>query len=83
MIYVIGYRDKTPEGSLIINTTSRSKNWSRGLSPFFLNPGNLYGEYSAKNVENAWQYSKVYKEHLDNTGLFKKNNITINYIVPK
>ncbi len=74
MIYVIGYRDKVPEGSLVINTTSRCTNWSRGLSPFFLNPGKLYGNHSAKNVENAWQYSKVYKEHLDDKG-----NITDEY----
>lgn len=65
MIYVIGYKDVVPPDSIIINTTSRSKDWSQGLSPFFLEGGNLYGNYYAHNVENAWQYAKVYEEHLN------------------
>lgn len=48
-----------------IDTTSRSKTWSRGLSPFFLGPCQLYDGYVARNVENAWQYSKVYAGHVD------------------
>ena len=59
-VKVISFKDPTPDG-LIINTTSRSKNWSRGLSPFFLGPLKLYDEYKSFNVENGWQYSKVYK----------------------
>ena len=46
-----------------IDTTSRSKNWSRGLSPFFVGSVDLYGGYKSVNVENAWQYSKVYSEY--------------------
>jgi hypothetical protein len=54
------------EPPLIINTTSRSKErWSTGLSPFFVGPVNLYNSNKAKNLENAWQYCKVYKEHVD------------------
>ena len=55
-----------------INTTSRSRGWSRGLSPFFLGPVELYTHegvlYTAENVENAWQYSKVYPQFGDETG---------------
>jgi hypothetical protein len=61
MIYLASYRDKIPEGSIAINTTSRSNNWSRGLSPFFLRPlcaPNCY------NVENLYQFSKCYKQHI-------------------
>jgi hypothetical protein len=29
----------------------------------------LYGGHSAKNVENAWQYAKVYQQHMDELGL--------------
>lgn len=65
MIYVIGYKDVVPPNAIVINTTSRSKDWSKGLSPFFLEAGHLYGNHYAKNVENAWQYSKVYEEHVD------------------
>lgn len=66
-MHVCGYRD-APKNGLIINTTSRSTNWSRGLSPFFLGPVNLYLSYTAKNVENAWQFSKVYDVHVDENG---------------
>lgn len=35
------------------------------MSPFFLPAGELYDGWFAKNVENAWQYSKVYERHDD------------------
>jgi hypothetical protein len=68
MIHIIGpKRDgKTylvPEN--MVNTTSRSYNWSRGLSPFYLGPVYLYDFHTANNVENAWQFCKVYPEHVD------------------
>ena len=53
-----------PPGAVVIDTTSRATGWSRGLSPFFLGPVDLYGE-RAEIVENAWQFSKVYAEHYD------------------
>lgn len=68
MIYVISYSHKAPDGALVVNTTSRSDNWSRGLSPFFCGPCNLYGEYISQNVENGWQYSKVYEYYLEDDG---------------
>jgi len=68
MIYIIGPGYQVPEGSIVINTTSRSDNWSRGLSPFFAGPVDLYGGYTSYNVENAWQYSKVYEYYLEEDG---------------
>jgi len=62
-VKVIGPRDPKPEG-LVINTTSRSTNWSKGLSPFFLGPCNLYRGHSALRMENAWQFSKVYSDFI-------------------
>lgn len=62
MINVCGPRDPK-QGA--INTTSTSRNWSRGLSPFFLGPIPLYGNYVSCNMENAWQFAKVYRNHLD------------------
>jgi len=53
------------EHDTVINTTSRSSTWSRGLSPFFVGPIELYGGYVAQNLENAWQFSKVYYNHID------------------
>lgn len=61
MIYLIGPQNKPPEGIEVINTTSRSTDWSRGLSPFFNGPVDLYNGHVAINVENSWQFSKVYE----------------------
>ena len=66
MVRVIGPKDKRDPHA--INTTSRSNNWSKGLSPFYLGPIKLYGPHESKNFENAWQFTKVYKEHADADG---------------
>jgi hypothetical protein len=68
MITVLGMRTKAPEGAFNVDTTSRSRNWSRGLSPFFLGPVKLWGPHEARCVENAWQYSKVYPQHVGPDG---------------
>jgi hypothetical protein len=55
-------------GYTIINVTSGALDpFAKSFSPFLLGPVKLYNGYSAKNVENAWQFSKVYKQH-DNNG---------------
>lgn len=67
-IRIVGPRDKNLNPDvLVVNTTSRSKEpWSRGLSPFFLGPVKLYDGFTSHNVENAWQYAKVYKQYTTN-----------------
>lgn len=45
-----------------IDTTSHSGEWQE-LSPFFLGPCPLYTIYVALNVENGWQFAKVYAHH--------------------
>jgi hypothetical protein len=66
MIYVLNLRDREsiPFGYKVINTTDTSKSFGRGLSPMFVGPVKANG-IICKNVENAWQYSKVYYEHVD------------------
>ena len=68
MLFVESYKNKSklPEDSIIIDTTSRSTNWTKELSPFTIYGGHLYGNYWATNVENAWQAAKVYKLYDDN-----------------
>lgn len=68
MIHICGPKDAAPPGALVLNTTSRSRDWGRAFSPFMLGPVDLYGGYIAQNVENAWQFSKVYSEHVDVNG---------------
>jgi hypothetical protein len=71
-LVVIGHRDLrkvlVDDSYEIIDTTSHSKTWSVDLSPFYLGPVHLYQDRFAHNVENAWQYSKVYNEHLNSSG---------------
>jgi hypothetical protein len=68
MIHVIGPKNTPPKDAVVINTTSRSNDFGRGFSPFFLGPVELWGGHSAYNVENAWQYSKAYDTHLNQDG---------------
>jgi hypothetical protein len=53
-----------PAGAIVIDTTAKSGTWS-ALSPFLLPGGRLYGDVRAVNVENGWQYTKVYSVHAD------------------
>lgn len=66
MIYVISFRD--PQRENVLNVTSSSKDWGKAFSPFFLGPVSLYQNMRAENVENAWQYSKVYPQHIGPDG---------------
>jgi hypothetical protein len=68
MIYVVNFNYKVPDNATVINTTSRSNDWSKGLSPFFLGPVDLYKGYISKNVENGWQFSKVYEYYQEIDG---------------
>jgi hypothetical protein len=78
MLYVESYKniDKLPSDSIVINTTSRSTNWTKGLSPFIIPAGHLYDNFYAKNIENAWQFAKVYPEFVD-----ENDNIKPEYFV--
>lgn len=67
-IIVRNFWETVPVGYMPINVTSKSDSeWSRMLSPFFLGPIEINGKV-CQNVENAWQYSKVYPEHADSNG---------------
>ena len=68
LVYVYGRGDKIPDDVIKINVTSRSSDeWSRKFSPFHLGPIKIYpfsdeDDYVSKNMENAWQFLKVYPE---------------------
>jgi hypothetical protein len=71
MIHMIGPRSRKPNDQIkVVNTTSRSQSdWQRGLSPFYLGPVKLYGDFVAQNMENGWQFAKVYAQHVAEDGL--------------
>ncbi len=52
-----------PAGERI--STTMSSGVFRNLSPFVLGPVETYGGMTARNVENAWQFSKVYARHIN------------------
>ena len=66
-IIVLSKRDTCPEGYILIDTTSKNPNTElkRGLSPFYLGPVKCYDDLESQNMENAWQYSKVYSDQVD------------------
>ena len=67
-VTIIGPREKRRyAGQNVISTNSDATGWSRGLSPCFLGPCPLYGGHIAKNVENAWQFAKLYPAHAAKT----------------
>lgn len=69
-ISVISLFEKhTDPNGVYVNTTSKSEtDWQRDLSPFYLGPCDLYqGLYSVR-MENGWQFSKVYSEHISENG---------------
>jgi hypothetical protein len=60
MIHVIQKAGHNPYGGIEIDTTSKGSN--SDLSPFNLGPVEVDGMI-AMNVENLWQFSKVYPGH--------------------
>ena len=74
MIAVIGPKDRNKyKDFYFVNTTSTSKEeWSKGLSPFFLGPIPLYSNLVAENLENAWQFAKVYPDQVKDDKILRK-----------
>ncbi|CAF0988114.1 unnamed protein product [Rotaria magnacalcarata] len=65
----------TNENWLMFNVTSKTKEkWCLEFSPFLLGPIELYPNskdgkmWIAKNMENAWQFCKVYRQFTDIDG---------------
>ena len=75
-VRVIGPRDlqhngkpKLNAGETLVWTVSKAADdWQRELSPFHLGPVPLYDGRTARCMENAWQYAKVYAQHADASG---------------
>lgn len=71
-LYVCGYKDSIPEGAMVVNTTSKSEDFGKVFSPF-MNQGDIVlNGLRSHNVENIWQFTKVYPEHEDDIDLWVK-----------
>ncbi|CAB4196896.1 hypothetical protein UFOVP1290_416 [uncultured Caudovirales phage] len=62
MIYAVSFKHSIPENTISIDVTSRSNNWGKYFSPFNLGPIDLYGGHWSYNLENGFQFSRVYPE---------------------
>ena len=52
------------EGDMVVDTTNNDANaWTAGINPFLIGPCKLYDGHEAQNMENAWQYAKLYAVH--------------------
>lgn len=69
-VYVLNYYEPKPKSIPVINTTTKSKDWSRNLSPMIVGPV-IANNIECHNVENAWQFSKVYDNHVEVDGSIK------------
>ena len=70
-VLVLSFRDPAPKGVEVIEVNATSQSavpWQRALSSFFLGPIDLYGGRTSLNMENAWQYCKVYPRYADGIG---------------
>ena len=70
MVKICGPYDKTKFNTeKFINTCSFNfKDTFQELSPFFLGPYTSEEGLTSKNIENYWQYSKVYKDQVNESG---------------
>jgi len=73
-IQVVGFRQKVDTtNATVINTCfggkpSHPAAWQLDLSPFVIGPCPLYGKHTALNMENGWQFTKLYAVHADKSG---------------
>jgi hypothetical protein len=61
-------KDQTDTNGLYVFCCIGGDENERTLSPMYLGPCRLYGNFTAKKMENAWQYSKVYPQHVGADG---------------
>lgn len=64
-IIVIRKYEETPENYVRVDVTSHNNQWKHYVSPFYLGPVFTADGNESLNMENAWQYSKVYDDMVD------------------
>lgn len=75
-VKVLALKDKAPSSfDLDICPVSKDEDWG-SLSPFHLGPCRTPDGVMFHNMENMWQYSKVYAEHLANSNDLFHGEIT-------
>lgn len=70
-VHIVQMCEKVPPvpRQIVLNVCyNRPDFWCSDLSPFKIGPCELYGEFVSENMENAWQFAKVYRCHFDCDG---------------
>jgi len=65
MIIPVTEKYQIPSGAISFDVTSRSTKWTRCFSPFYIGPIQTYDGYCSVCLENCYQFSKVFPEHID------------------
>ena len=68
VIPVIREKKQVDKKNPYVNCTTSADDDGKRLSPFYLGPCQLYEGYRSEKLENAWQYSKLYSQHVDTNG---------------
>lgn len=68
MIHNLSFKHDIPENSIVIDVTSYSDSFGRMLSPFNVGPIDLYDGHKAYNIENGYQFTKIYAQYADENG---------------
>jgi hypothetical protein len=63
VIPVLRKKNQSDPNGLYVFCCIRGDENERTLSPMYLGPCRLYGNFTERKMENAWQYSKVYPQH--------------------
>ncbi len=68
MIANISFKHSIPDNAIVLDVTSRSNSWAKAFSPFLLGPIELYNGYKASNLENGYQFTKVFRNYSTTEG---------------
>ena len=68
VIPVVRKKDQSDPNGLYVFCCIRGNEDERTLSPMYLGPCRLYGNFTSRKMESAWQYSKVYPQHVGADG---------------
>lgn len=68
MLHCLSFKHELPPDAIVIDVTSNSPSFGRWLSPFNVGPCELYDGYMAYNIENAYQFARVFPGFANDDG---------------
>lgn len=62
-LLIVGPRNRPSMPACVTVNTCSKLGWHADLSPFLIGPCRLWDGRESRTMENAWQFSKVYRQH--------------------